>query len=478
MDKKRKICTIIAIILTLIFACVSFGLATEMQGTSGYITDETWYVSSARNILREVFGVQPSYVDSNGGQHYTVFFSTHFNMKQAEESFRDFIRREFNGDVTDNYEKANAISIATQEKLDYEAVLKNFAEVKTIQSGFRYPDVYNVEDYKNTEHPPLVKYILGFSMLALGDQPANWRIPSIIAGSLALLIVYLMTAKLVNNDFIALFVYLFAFTDPIIRGMSSVAMLDVYVAFFMAMSAYLALRGNYFLSALAIGLASSCKLTGIFAIGGLFFFMVFFRKSSVKKSIFFPFVVPFLVWFLFNSPLIIEWGFQGWIRELESGLRWLATSRPVGAPVSAPWGWFVNENPFPLNINPNVSASVNPTIYIAAIITLISTPYLARKINRDYTNPAFWFIFTFAGFLFVYVLGNRTMYSFYAVTLAPMAYVLASILIHHIIDGFTKQTETKLPILKKLDTLLFKRKAKSRARRKTPKQLKIKRPRR
>ncbi len=443
MNGRWKICTIIALILTLAFAYVTLGLATEVRGTAGYVADETWYPSSSRNILREVFGVQPSYIDHEGGHHYTVFFHTYLGLNNDEEDFRDFIQVEFDGSVTYKYEKNPAVSVVTYRKLNYETVLKVFPEVKTIQSGFRYPDVPGIDSYLNTEHPPLVKYVLGFFMLTLGDQPVNWRIPSVIMGSLTLLIVYFVVAKLVNNEIIALLVYLFAFTDPIYRAMSSIAMLDIYVAFFIALSAWSALRRNYLLSALAIGFAASCKLTGVFSIGALFFLAVIvIRKLNIKKLIVYPFAVPLLVWFTTNLPFVIKWGLGGWIEEVLAGLKWHLTSRPPGPPVSTPWGWFINENPFPLHINPDLSASVNPVIYILTLTALILVPYLTYRIKRDYLVPGFWFGFNFLGYLALYIAGNRTLYSYYVITLSPMAYVLACALVYFIILKMSKNTLT------------------------------------
>jgi len=444
MNKRQKICAIIALILALAFAGFSFKLATEVQGTIGYVTDETWYVSSARNILREVFGVQPSYVDSSGRHHYTVFFSSRLDLQDAEAGFGDFIKAEFEGDITIKYDKAVAVSIATLKELNYESVRKAFPGVSTIQSGFNYPDVFGAESYLNTEHPPLVKYVLGFTMLALGDQPIVWRTPGIILGALALLLTYFVVAKLLNNEVFALLVFLFAFTDPVFRAMSSVAMLDIYATFFVTLAAWLALRRSYFLSALSLGFATSSKFTGVFPLAALFLLMVLVRKSSAKKMVFYPFVVPFLTWLAFNSPLIIKWGFQGWTNELVSGLKWFVTSRPPGALTSAPWGWFVNESPFMLSSNPDVFASVNPAVYLAALAAIVLTIYLARRTNRDALTPTLWFVFSFLGYVLIYMLGNRTMYSFYVVTMSTMAYVLACIAAYYFINFVQERLEPRL----------------------------------
>ncbi|MEM3574065.1 MAG: hypothetical protein QXJ62_07580, partial [Nitrososphaeria archaeon] len=155
-------------------------------------------------------------------------------------------------------------------------------------------------------------------------------------------------------------------------------------------------------------------------------------KIDYVKTIVYTFIIPPIIWLLSNAPLILSWGFERWYRELENGLKWHITSRPEGPPTSSPWGWFYNENPFALHFNPDLAARVNPVIYFMAIILLLFIPYLYFKINKKYAIPSLWFVFTFLGYVGVYVLGNRTLYSFYVVTLSPMAYVLTSMLILHL----------------------------------------------
>jgi predicted membrane-bound dolichyl-phosphate-mannose-protein mannosyltransferase len=438
--KKHRIPTIAALVIVLAFALFNFSVATGIQGTAGYASDETWYVISARNMFRDVFGAQPTYIDSIGRHHYTVFFSSRTALREDNADFRDFVENELDGSVTMGYSKAHAISIAVFESLENTVITAVFPSVKLVQSGFNYPDVSGAETYLNMEHPPLVKYILGLSMLALGDQPIAWRAPGIILGALALLVTYFIVARLLKNDFFALLVFPLALADPVLRAMSSVAMLDIYVVFFVALSMWFALRRSYLLSAVFIGLGTSCKLTGAFPLFALFFLMLYFRKSSFKKMIFYPFVVSFFVWALVNSPMMLHFGFFSWISEVQNGLQWFVTSRPPGPVVSTPWGWFVNENPFMINANPDVFASVNIAVYLLALAALVTTPYLIRKLrNRNIILPSLWFLSTFVGYVAVYILGNRTMYSFYVVTFAPMAYALVCVIVFWLSRYFEKR---------------------------------------
>jgi predicted membrane-bound dolichyl-phosphate-mannose-protein mannosyltransferase len=417
----RAICFITALILTLIFSYVCFKTALDVKGTLNYVSDETWYVNSARNILREVFNIQPVYIDDDGYIHYTIFFKS-FNDRDYSRGEVSKALQEVNGTITYEYSKIPALAVKTLRPLELEDML--------IQRGYMYSDHEVIENYLNTEHPPLVKYIIGLSMLLLGDKPLSWRIPNIILGSLTILIVYMVAARL-TSPFIGLTVFIFAFLDPIFRSLSSIAMLEIYVTFFTALSMISALKERYLISALSIGLAAASKLIGAFSIPALLVYMVL-KREHPSKAILISIYIPLIVWISINIPLIAYMGIQQWILSIEGGVKWHLTPRPDGPPTSTPWGWFINENPFPLHYSPDLSASVNPAIYIIALISLIFTPYLSAKL-RSYLIPPLWFTTSFTGYLLAYFMGNRTMYSFYALIFTPSIYLLASILIYIIL---------------------------------------------
>lgn len=427
----KKFLFLITVIGILSFAFYAFSIASSLTGTIGYTSDECWYVSSSRNILREIFHLQPSYVDDSGLHHYTIFFQSFYWQEVYVTELENFLEQEYGGKIIIKYNKTPAFSIVTEKVLDREKFLEQFKYVSIIQSGYNYPDNQNIEYYMNAEHPPLVKYLIGFSMLVFGDKPLSWKIPGIILASLTLAIVCLIVYKISNNQFLPLLVLICAFADAVFIAMSCIAMLDIYVTFFIALSMWFALKERYLLSSISIGLAASAKLTGVFPLIALLTIFMLWKVNYIK-TIVYSFIVPPIVWLSSNIPLILSWGPTRWYSELENGLKWHITSRPEGPPTSPPWGWFYNQNPFALHFNPDLAAKVNPVVYFMAIILLFFIPYLYLKVNKKYAIPSLWFIFTFLGYLGVYLLGNRTLYSFYVVTLSPMAYILASLLILHL----------------------------------------------
>lgn len=51
----------------------------------------------------------------------------------------------------------------------------------------------------NPEHPPLAKYLIALSILALGDRPLSWRFPSALAGALVALCAFGLTLRLTRS---------------------------------------------------------------------------------------------------------------------------------------------------------------------------------------------------------------------------------------------------------------------------------------
>jgi predicted membrane-bound dolichyl-phosphate-mannose-protein mannosyltransferase len=434
--RARKILIVLMVILTIAFVYESFTLANNMKGTLGYVSDECWYVSSSRNILRELFKVQPSYISPDGYYHYSIFFYTPDVRDEMIPSLNDTLSAQYGGQILTKYNNTYCVTVMTQKPLNQQAIKDSIQGVGIIQAGYQYPDNNGIENYMNTEHPPLTKFIIGFFMLSLGDKPIVWRIPSIILGTLMLVLICLIVIKITNNYFIVFLVFLFAFVDSIFMAMSSVAMLDIYAAFFLTLSAWLALRNNYFLSAVSLGLSASAKLTGVFPVVALLIFMLVIRFNVIKSFVY-PLIVSPVIWVSANIPFIVHYGLKDWISQVEGGLKWHISPRPNGPPVSSPWGWFYNQNQFALNFKPDVIAKVDPVIYIVALVMLVFIPYIYFKVNKKYLVPTLWFLAGFLGYVGVYFLGNKTLYSFYVITLSPMVYVLAAAFIYYLTEPRT-----------------------------------------
>lgn len=285
------------------------------------------------------------------------------------------------------------------------------------------------EDYYNPEHPPLGKYIIAAAMLACGDKPLCWRLPSIVEASLIPVILWagFVTAFRNPAGYIAgVAAALGAASDNVLHVMGSVAMLDIHQAFFTAIAIALTLNRRFILAAIAAGLAAGVKMSGgavVLAVAVAA--AISLRKSLAERVTIFAamLLVSGLVYAFLYLPLILHFGLSWVIEETIDAIRWHTSSRPEGPPTSTPLGWIFNTNPFYLSYSGEVlPASTNTFLHLYAVLALLGA------LVAEYMRPGSWpgksFLFLFFLILLygvVFASGNRTLYSFYSVQLTPAA---------------------------------------------------------
>lgn len=118
----------------------------------------------------------------------------------------------------------------------------------------------------NVEHPPLAKGLIALSILAFGDQAVAWRLPSILAGTVAVLLLYLLTWRLTDKRTALLAAFLLSF-ESLWFVHSSIAMLDI-VAVTLGLAALLLLvRGEWVWTGAVVGLSMLAKETMVALVG-------------------------------------------------------------------------------------------------------------------------------------------------------------------------------------------------------------------
>lgn len=112
----------------------------------------------------------------------------------------------------------------------------------------------------NLEHPPLAKALMAASMSVFGNNGLGWRLPSVIAGTLALAIVYFLTRRWTDEKTAFLATFLLGF-ETLWFIHSSVAMLDIIAIFFGLLGIYWFVSDQKVLAGIALGLAMLSKET-------------------------------------------------------------------------------------------------------------------------------------------------------------------------------------------------------------------------
>ena len=395
---------------------------SDLIGDSHYVSDEVWYATSARNLLYKVFGVQAHYIVDDKSYWTLVFPNTSY-VKNHTGIIRSYVERLGGRIVRDNYTKVPLVWIWVPRSVG-EGELRSIPGVVDVRGGYQYPDKDGIHDYMNFEHPPLGKYLIIISMITLGDKPSSWRMPGLMEGTLLIIIAYLIGWKLAGIVGGLIGVASVAL-DPIVYAMSRVAMLDIHLAFFTGLTLLLLLYDKPSYALLASGLALSVKFSGLFAVLAAYLYLRLVKKKSMAYSLAASIILPLLVYVAIGYPLIMYRGLGGWIQDHLEAFAWHTTSRPSGPPASPPWGWLVNYNYVTLNYHPDIQAVVNAPGYVLAVLAALFFLPLARR--REYA-PSLMLISILLGYTLVYLRGNRTLYSFYAVQLSPaVAGVLASL---------------------------------------------------
>ncbi|MCD6489064.1 MAG: DUF2029 domain-containing protein [Desulfurococcales archaeon] len=409
------------------------------QNSKGYISDEVWYVNSARNILHKVFGVDPW---TPYGECYSVFFSKKPNLDTVR-NVADELGVEI---VDDSYDKANCVyvKVSSREQLNSfinELEARDQKVVDTIR-GWRYGDAENINNYLNTEHPPLAKYLIALSMLVLGDYPLAWRIPSMVVGVAMLVLVYLVVYSILEEYwgrekalYIALAAPLGLALDPLHQAMSVLALLDIHVGFFTLLTLYI-LVSRKDLGTIVSGIISSlAKFSGLFSLIPHWLNNLFLKtrlNDRIMRMIFYL-AVYFLLFLgiqiIASLPLIGYLGFNTWFDQAITGaVKWHTSLKCTssGCPTaSSPWDWLLGRNSFTLFYwstgESIVARGIWPFYLASTVMAIIFTP-LVFKLEK-YRYAWLSLVGVYGGYIILWILGGRTQYSFYLAQLAPVFYL-------------------------------------------------------
>jgi predicted membrane-bound dolichyl-phosphate-mannose-protein mannosyltransferase len=196
--------------------------------------------------------------------------------------------------------------------------------------------------------------------------------------------------------------------DNTFRAMAGIAMLDVYLGFFTALLVYLYLSGRLLGTGAALGLAASVKYSGAFPVFGLVYLLRGDRRGLA--AVLLAAAAAFLA---ANAPLMAWLGPGRWLWELLVALEWHGRPRPPGPVASSPLDWLFMQNSFQLHEDPDLYASGTPA-YLAALLYALCRRSAASVL----------YLAAYGGYWYVYLVGNRTLYSFYTAHFSPLAHVV------------------------------------------------------
>ncbi len=128
-------------------------------------------------------------------------------------------------------------------------------------------------------HPPVGKVLIGAGMRLFGCNSFGWRVAAALFGTLTVLLVYLIGRRLFRVPWVAALAALLVAVDGLHFVQSRIAMLDIFLAFFIALAVWLLLEDRArtsvwhtgwrpwrIASGVAIGLGTATKWSAAFVI--------------------------------------------------------------------------------------------------------------------------------------------------------------------------------------------------------------------
>ena len=126
--------------------------------------------------------------------------------------------------------------------------------------GPRPPSPWKPGDGRSLAHPPLGTLSIAAGIVALGNDPWGWRVPSALAGTLLIALVYPLARRLRLAPVWALVALLLAASDTMLIVESRLGVLDPFVALWSTACIYCALR--YVQSGRPARWLAACGATG------------------------------------------------------------------------------------------------------------------------------------------------------------------------------------------------------------------------
>ena len=209
------------------------------------------------------------------------------------------------------------------------------------------------------EHPIAGKLLIALSIRVFGDNAWGWRLPSAIAGTFVILLVYLLTFRLTGQRAMSLAAATLTALDPMMLIHSRIAMLEIFVTALILAALYFYVRGQPWIAGVMSALAICVKLTGVSAI----FCIIAFEgiralrgglRNSAPRNERLRLLLPALGMTVVGMPVLL-WMFNSRASLFPNpfdNLRYMYTHlmatfsfkppAPVMVPQSHPWEWLLN----------------------------------------------------------------------------------------------------------------------------------------
>ena len=308
----------------------------------------------------------------------------------------------------------------------------------------------------NIEHPPLAKLITAGSIRLLGDNAYGWRIPSVLFGTLAVVLMYRIARRLSDDPYVGLLAAALLAFDNLVFVHGRIFTLDISMLAFLLLGFDFYLAGRSTLAGLALALAALCKIPGGFGllvIGAYEALRLYPRSAEgwnlrpairrlVRLGV--TFALAFLLLLGLLDRLYTEFPHPiAHLQHIGNYAQLLRRQAPSGVE-SLPWQWLWNDVEIPyLKVEQQVRVgdelkenrpliffrgAMNPYVLHLWPLALAFAVWVWWRRQSGVELSAFslaWFVMMYLPFVAASLFGQRISYLFYFLPTLP-SIVLAS----------------------------------------------------
>ena len=308
----------------------------------------------------------------------------------------------------------------------------------------------------NAEHPPLGKVVVAASMRLFGDDPWGWRLPSVLAGVVVIVAIYLLVRSTGHEEWTAVYAAGIASLDNLLFVHSRIDTLDVLFLAPLMVAAVLVVRRHHAWAGVACGVALLVKVPAVFGLVALL--VVVLVAPGAGR------LVDRLKWAgLLGGVSVVVMLLGLWALDV----RFTTFDNPFahlhhinsygfdlsrnGGPVNSesdPWQWLSNDVQIPyLRVDTNVLvngtvSTTQPTVFFRGAfnpalpaVALIGLFYAGWRWWRLRDPLACWTVVWALGFFLPFlglaVFSHRISYLYYALPLVPSFTIGATLLLWH-----------------------------------------------
>lgn len=300
-------------------------------------------------------------------------------------------------------------------------------------------------------HPPVGKWAIALGIKIFGDTPFGWRFSAAVVGLLSIALIFAIAKKLFQSDFLGITAALLMSLDGLHLVMSRVALLDIFLSFFILLAFYLLITDRLWFAGIVMGLALGTKWSALYVLAALGIYLLIRYRNFLLTPIQFG-IVPLLVyttswigWFLssdgwsrnYSSNPLVSWlHYHQEMLNFHTGLttehsyeasawNWLILGRPTSFFYATPKGCGVE------SCSQEVLAMGTPLLWWAGLISIfIAIGYFIYRRER---SAGLILMFLLSSYLPWLALPERTTFFFYSIAYEPflilvIIYVIAKAL--------------------------------------------------